>query len=405
MSERRFSRVFWMVYGAARKRPRIISQCGGTRSGKTYSTLQFLHELIPRADVPGDVTSVVSETMPHLKRGAIRDFESNLGHPLSADPNWNATDCIYTYANGARLEFFSADNPAKVLGPARKRLFVNECNHIGYDTYRQLAVRTRGLILLDYNPASTFWAIEKVETRPNCITLHTTYLDNIEFLTPEQVEEIESNREDANWWRVYGQGLVGQLDGLIYDLQQVDELPEGGTDIYGMDFGFTHDPTAIVHIRAFTGRKELYLDEVCYRTRMLNSDIVAELERAGVPKRSVPIYADCAEPKSIEEIARAGFNVLPCDKDAPVRSDKLKFQLQWMQGWKLYVTKRSLDIIREGRNYCWAKDRDGNPLNYPIDSFNHALDAARYGAYTHLGARGSGEYHISPAHGYNRRRH
>lgn len=411
--ERRFSKVFWLIYDACLKHPRYISNRGGTRSGKTYSILQFLHQLIPLADKAGDITSVVSESMPHLKRGAIRDFESILGHPLANDPRWNASDFIYTYPNGARLEFFSVDSSDKVLGPKRKRLLENECNHISFDTHRQLAVRTTGTIFLDYNPAAVFWCIEKVETKKNCITIKTTYLDNVDsatgesFLSPEQIEEIEGNKDDKNWWKVYGLGEIGTLEGLIYEMEQIDELPSGPEasslkECYGMDFGFTNDPTTLMHILADTGRKILYVDQCLYRTHMKNGDIIDHLKSTGVNPRA-EIYADCAEPKSIAEIKSAGFNIIACDKDAPVKSDKLKFQLLWMQGWKIYITKTSLDAIKEQRNYTWAKDKDGNLLNEPIDKWNHCLDAMRYGVWTKFAEKANkGHYSVSMYRGHGR---
>ena len=407
--ERGFTSVFWKIYDAMHSspRPRIVSNRGGTRSGKTYALLQYLHLLIPKADKAGDITSVVSETLPHLKRGAIRDFERIIGHPLKQDGAWNASDLTYTYPNGAVLEFFSADSPGKVLGPARKRLFVNECNNIGHDTFRQLAVRTTDTIFLDYNPAALFWAIEEVETRADCVTLNSTYKDN-DYLTAAQVAEIEANRKDANWWKVYGEGQIGSLEGLIYTFDQIDALPENTgslAEFYGMDFGFTNDPTALVHVLADTRRKELYADLRLYQTRMTNSDISAFLRADGVPA-TVPIYADCAEPKSIEEISRQGFNVQSSDKDAPVRSEKLTFQLQWMQGWRLHVTKGSVDMIRELRNYSWQKDKDGRSINRPIDAWNHSLDALRYGCWTHLGQNeGTGEYTIHIGKRYGIRHH
>lgn len=381
-----FSEVFWKLHAAAEQRPRYISQRGGTRSGKTYSTLQLLDQLIPRADKAGDVTSVVSETLPHLKRGAVREFERIIGHPLPMDPRWNATDLTYTYDGGAKLEFFSADNPGKVQGPARKRLFVNECNHISWETFLQLDVRTTKTVFLDYNPCETFWAIEKVETRSNCITIVTTYRDNLAFLTPAQVAAIEANKDNKQWWEVYGEGKIGRLEGTVYAFDLVDAMPAGLTEVYGLDFGFTHDPTALVHIAADTGRREAWVEQVVYETGLLNRDIVARMDAAGVSKRGVEIFADCAEPKSIEDIYQAGYNIKPCDKDAPVRSDKLRFQLQWMQGWRLHFTKDSLDLIKEGRNYIWARDKNGDPLNYPIDDYNHALDALRYGLWTKFGS-------------------
>ena len=395
MPDTRFTPLFWKIYDAAMNRPRYISLPGGTRSGKTYAVLQLLHRLIPKADKAGDVTSVVSETLPHLKRGAIRDFERIVGHPLSTDSRWNATDQVYTYDNGAKLEYFSVDSTGKVVGPARKRLFINECNHIPYETARQLFVRTTGLIFLDYNPAATFWAIERIENRDNCVTIHSTYKDNT-FLTKEQVAEIESNKGDTNWWKVYGQGLLGTLDGLIYTFELVDEMPPAGglREVYGMDFGFTHDPTAIVRVLADTGRKIAYVDEVAYKTGMLNSDISAVLAECDIPKH-VHIWADAAEPKSIAEIGRdTGLNIRASNKSAPTRGSRLTFQLQWMQGWRLYITKASTNIIREARNYTWAKDRDGNLVNEPIDTWNHALDAMRYALYSEC-AGASGNYIIS----------
>lgn len=398
----RVSRVFGMTAQAWLEAGRFVSSCGGTRSGKTFANLQLLLYMSSIDKTP-TITSVVSETMPHLKRGAIRDFRSIMGGAWD-DRCWNKTDSIYTLPNGSVIEFFSADSPAKVHGPARDRLFINEAQNIPHETARQLFVRTRGKILIDYNPTHQFWVMDKVESQPTCRCVHSTYRDNCDevtgesFLSPGQIAEIEGNRGDALWWRVYGEGKVGTVDGLIYDFEQVDSLPDdpGLVDIYGLDFGFTNDPTACVHIKADTGRKVLHVDEVVYRTRMLNSDICAALQGAGVPLHGSPIYADCAEPKSIAEIAGYGFNIFPCDKDAPVRSDKLKFQILFVKGWALKVTKRSVNLIKELRNYTWAKDRDGNTLNYPIDMFNHALDAMRYGVYTHLAQRaGYGQYTIS----------
>ena len=421
MSEMRFSKVYWKILDAAKRKPRYISNKGGTRSTKTYSTLQFLHLLISAVDKVGDITSVVSESFPHLKKGAIRDFESIIGHPLKGDSHWNETEHTWTYANGAKLEFFSADNSDKVHGSQRKRLFVNEANHIEYEIYRQMAVRTSSIIFIDYNPASVCWIQEEVESKDNCTLIKSTYLDN-PFLSPEQVREIEDNKKDTNWWKVYGCGLEGTLDGLIYDFEQIDRLPpkdvekpysektdeekyaDSLVEIHGLDFGFTNDPTARVQIYADPKRKHLYVRERCYQTHMQNKHIIDDLNADRVGK-NVEIFADCAEPKSIKDIQDGGFRVVACDKDAPVKSDKLKFQLQWMQGWKLFVTKDSLNLINELRNYVWQKDKDGKPLNIPIDKFNHLLDAMRYAVWTKWGKNaGQGEYHISIPNRKHKRR-
>ena len=388
---------------AWKRHQRYISSCGGTRSGKTFSILQtFILALIEEVNQqrPATVNSVVSESMPHLQRGAIRDFKAIMEKDgLWEEARWNETQHTYTFSNNSILEFFSVDNAGKVHGSARDRLFINEAQNIPYEIARQLFVRTRGQIVCDYNPTHSFWLNEVVEARQNCITIRSTYRDN-EFLTPEQVAEIESNRNDRNWWKVYGEGQIGTLDGLIYNFELVDNLPavtemDSLVEIQGLDFGFTNDPTARVQVVADPRKKILWVRQRCYRTHMLNRHIIEDLQADGVSKRT-EIYADCAEPKSIAEIKEAGYNVIPCDKDAPVRSDKLKFQLQWMQGWTLYVTKDSIDLIRELRNYTWDKDRDGNPLNQPIDKFNHLLDALRYAVWTRFAQRaGYGQYNIS----------
>lgn len=370
----RLSRVFWDIYDAAARHPRVISHRGGTRSGKTYSALQFLAILVSKCDKGGDVTSVVSETLPHLKKGAIRDFERIIGRSLKSDSRWNASNLVYTFPSGGMLEFFSADSPDKVMGPARKRLFVNECNHISYDTYRQLAVRTTGLILLDYNPAAAFWAMDKVETRESTVCLHSTYLDN-PFLTPEQIAEIESNKADANWWKVYGLGEVGSLEGVVYEFDTVDEMPEPGsmTETWGIDFGFTNSITAIVHCLIDTGRKEIWLDERMYRKGMLNSDIAQFLKSEGVP-RTVTVYADSAEPKSITELCSYGLNVRGCDKtSASDRHNPITAQINFLRGFKIHVTKRSLNLIDELRKYVWDTDRNGERLNVPVKVHDHCF--------------------------------
>ncbi len=374
-----------------------ISSCGGTRSGKTYANLQLVYKLA-LADESPTITSVVSETFPHLKRGAIRDFQDILGN-LWDDSCWSKGGSIYTMPNGSIIEFFSADSPAKVHGPARDRLFLNEVQNIPWETARQLFVRTRGLKILDYNPTHDGWVQQKIEPLPECVTIHSTYKDN-PFLTKEQVNVIEANRDDENWWRVYGLGLVGSLEGLIYpDFELIDTMPDGEDmrEIWGMDFGFAADPTAIVRVLADVPRKTLYIDEKCYKAGMFNSDISALLTSQSIP-RYINIWADAAEPKAIAEIGRqTGLKVRPCDKSAPTKSDRLKFQLQWMNGWRFKVTKSSLNWIHEARNYTWEQDRDGNLIDHPIDDYNHLMDATRYAAWSEL-AGNSGQYTI----GFNR---
>jgi phage terminase large subunit len=379
--------VFDKLYDAWREHPRYVSSCGGARSSKTYSMLELLFYLASTYDKAGDVTSVVSETFPHLKRGAIRDFKNIIGESWDEDA-WSKSESIYTLQNGAIIEFFSADAVGKVHGPQRKRLFLNEVQNIPYETARQLFIRTQDTVFMDYNPTHSFWVNEVIETRDDCRLVHSTYKDN-PFLSSEQIREIESNKNDKNWWRVYGLGLVGQLEGLIFpDFEQIDELPEGLVETYGQDYGFTNDPSTMIHTKIDTARKALYFDEVYYRKGMLNADMAREMEGAGVPKRGTPIFGDCAEPKTIAELCTYGYNVQPCYK-----ATRKAEQLQEMRGWKIYVTKRSLNLIRELRGYVWQTDKDGKQLNEPIGVNDHTLDAARYSVTSWLYQyRGRGQY-------------
>lgn len=385
-----FTNVFSQLVAGAEKTARYVSSCGGTRSGKTFSALQFLLLLVS-SDKSATVNTVVSETFPHLKRGAIRDFETIIGHPLKDDPAWSITESTYTFPhNGAKIEFFSVDNSAKVHGPARDRLFVNEAQNVEYETARQLFVRTRDLILLDYNPTHAFWLNEKIEPLPECVTIHSTYRDNYDRATGEsmlsaaQIREIESNRTDENWWRIYGEGLTGRLEGLIYpDFEQIDSMPEDPelVDLYGLDFGYTNDPSTLIRVKVDTRRRVIYADQLLYERGLLNSEIVDRLRAQGVP-RSAEIYADSAEPKSVDEIAAAGFNCKGCFKGKTVVE-----QIQFIKGFSLKITKRSVDMIRELRNYSWLKGKNGEFLNEPNKGqhYDHALDALRYAVFSRLG--------------------
>ena len=379
------TRVFDEIAKAYRDGLRGVDSRGGTRSTKTYSALQFLVFLAVGL-VSKKLISVVSETLPHLKKGAIRDFEEILqkegiiSTSLRDDPRWNATDRVFTFANGTIIEFFSADSPGKVHGPSRDILFINEGQNIRWETARQLMIRTREFIIVDYNPTHEFWAHTELATDPRFRTIVSTYKDN-PFLTPAQVEDIERGKKNANWWRVYGLGQTGQLEGVIYNFEQIDTMPTdpGLVRIGGLDYGFTNSKTAGVDILADVRRKRLYVDEMFYGSGMHNFEIVAALNAHGFPKKGPRLYADCAEPKANSEIKLAGFNVWPSDK-----GKEITFQISWMQGWDLLVTKRSVNVIKELRNYIWDTDRDGNQLNQPIKEFDHAMDAMRYAAVGQL---------------------
>lgn len=354
----------------------VIVNKGGTRSGKTWSLLQLCATLATHCD--GILISVVGETLPFLKRGVIRDFHSMMGGAWNAD-KWNATDLVYSFDNGSQIEFFSADNEGKVHGSARDVLFINECYFVDWEIYRQLEVRTRALIFLDYNPRSRFWVDDNILGKPDVALIHSTYQDN-PFLTDRQRQAIEAYKDDENWWRVYGLGEIGSVEGLIYTRwATVPEMPSPfKREFYCIDFGFTNDPTAILRVRLSGG--ELWIEELAYRTAMLNGDIVNVLQQNHV-QRNAQIVCDSAEKKSIAEINNiGGFRAVACVKG----NGSVVSGITMVQAYKINVTKNSLGVIDELRNYSWKRDANGNYINIPIDRYNHSLDALRYGVTTFL---------------------
>lgn len=357
----------------------VIVNKGGTRSGKTWSILQLcatIAQLEPKV-----LISVVGETMPFLKRGVIRDFRVMMGGAWNPD-KWNASDKIYTFDNGSQIEFFSADNEGKVHGSARDVLFINECYFVPFEIYRQLRIRTKKLVLLDYNPRSRFWVDEDVIDNPGTALIHSTYLDN-PFLSEQQKQAILSYRNDANWWRVYGEGQTGSVEGLVYtEFKTVDSMPVPfKREFYCIDFGFTNDPTAILRVRLSGG--ELWIEELAYKTGMLNNDIVQVLRNNNVA-RGASIVCDSAEQKSIKEINNIGnYRAVPCTKGR----GSVEAGITAVKAYNLNVTKGSLNVIEELRNYSWKRDQEGKYINTPVDRYNHALDALRYGVTTFLEAR------------------
>jgi phage terminase large subunit len=353
------------------KRIRGIS--GGTSASKTISILLWLIDYAQTHH--NELISVVSETLPHLRKGAMRDFETIMKtHNYFKESLWNATNSIYTFETGTKLEFFSADQSDKVRGPRRDILFINEANNINYETYTQLEIRTRNIIWLDWNPVSEFWFYTEVKDSDDVDFLILTYKDN-EALEQSIIQSIESRRANKNWWLVYGEGLLGESEGRIYTgwNTEFETVPhEARLERYGMDFGYSNDPTAIIAIYKWNGA--YILDEITYLKGLSNkniTDLFINLPRA-------LIVADSAEPKSIDEIKSYGLNIIGATKG----SGSILQGIQFVQQQQIFVTKRSTNLIKEYRNYLWMTDKDGKIINVPQDFLNHLMDALRYGMDT-----------------------
>jgi len=345
---------------------------GGTRSGKTYSILTALIELCHKNS--GLVITICRKTFPALRATAMRDFFEILNNEEIYNPDLhNKSDATYQLW-GNMVEFISIDQPQKVRGRKRDVLFINEANEINLEDWRQLLLRTTGRVLLDYNPSDEFhWIYEEVIPREDAEFFRTTYKDN-PFLPESVVMEIERFKTaDENFWKVYGLGERGTAQSTIFThWTEINQIPNEYKLLnIGLDFGYTNDPTAIV--RVYTDGHGFAVDELCYATRLTNSDI-SKVLRDNEVNRSDVVICDSAEPKSIDEIHAHGFNTHGARKGR----DSVKNGIQFLHSRPLLVTARSVNLIRELRNYKWKEDKNGKQLNEPVDNFNHAIDAMRY---------------------------
>jgi len=344
---------------------------GGTDASKTWSILQILILIAQNTQVPL-LISVVSETLPHLKKGAIRDFFTILNEPQDNNFRYNKTEHLYTFGKGA-IEFFGADEADKVRGPRRDILFINEANNVSWEAARGLDVRTRLFTFCDWNPVAEFWAHENWIGQPENGYIHSTYRDALEVVTPEEIRTIlKAGERDPNWANIYIEGRTGKVEGLVYpDFEQIGELPRGDV-FYGLDFGFSTDVTACA--RHVIIDDELHSQELIYEKGLTNDMIAQRLIELGVEKAQAEIWADAAEPKSIEEIKRYGFNIKP----APKGPGSVEFGHQKVRQYKQYWTKDSLNGIKEQRNYRYIPDKDGKLTEKTTHTFSHLMDERRY---------------------------
>ncbi len=364
----------------ATARERVIVDQGGTSSGKTYSIMQLLFVL--GMSEPRQVITVVGQDVPNLKKGAYRDAKTILASSPLLQQWWpviNEGERIIKCTNGSLIEFTSYKDAQDAKSGKRDYLFINEANGISYEIYWQLAIRTRKQIFIDYNPSARFWVHDELIGREGVRLIISDHRKNA-YLSDEEHERIEGIADDE-LWKVYARGLTGKITGLVltnWDIVEV--LPpreEWKMSAYGLDFGFTNDPSALEHVVQAHG--DLWIDEDIYSTGLTNPDIASRAHGAGIGGED-QIIADCAEPKSIAELRAHGLWVTP----SPKGQDSIVSGLDILKRYRLHVTRRSAGIIANLRSYQWGKDRDGNMTNKPEDKNNHGIDAIRYVALAKL---------------------
>lgn len=355
------------------KRIRLMS--GGTSASKTISTLLYL---IARCqyDTTPTLTSVVSESFPHLRKGAMRDFLNILqAHGYYSDNAWSKTDFTYTFPNGSKIEFFSADQPSKVRGPRRDRLFVNEANNVPKEAWEQLLLRTREFAIADWNPVADFYMYEDYglvdepgdgkapyAADPDTDFIILTYKDN-EALEPAIINEIEKRSINKQWYRVYGKGLRGEVEGKIFTgWNVIDDIPhEARLEVRGGDFGFARDPTAVCDIYYYNGG--YIIDELCYRTNFFDDDLANLL--LNQPNPNVLSIMDSADQQKVLRLQQLGVNAIGVEKKGSGGVNFTNAAISFVQGQRISITKRSTNFIKSYRNFQWTYDKDGNIMSPP----------------------------------------
>ena len=365
------SKVYKNIIKGLSQGKTVISAQGSSRSAKTITILIYLIEYILKHN--NIRLSIVRKTLPALRGSVLIDFKDVLLRMgIWDNKQFNKTELIYRFSNGSWVEFFSTDDEQKIRGRKRGILFVNEANEVSYLEWQQLVMRTTLFAVLDYNPSFSedHW-IEAVNKDPDTYHFISTYLDN-PFLEQKIVDDIEKLRnKNKSLWTVYGLGLRAVIEGRIFEsYEMVDEIPDHVRKRWvGMDFGYSNDPTAIINV-AIDGEC-LYMDEICYRTRMLTNDIIKVLK---VECHNKKIISESADPRLIDEIYNAGLNIHAVEKYA----GSINAGLAKMKEYNLIITNRSVHIKKEIDNYVYDQNKDGMYLNKPVDEFNHAIDGIRY---------------------------
>ena len=369
-----------------RRRIRIVQ--GGTSSSKTFSILPLLINYATTH--PNSEISIVSESVPHLKRGVIRDFKKIMQWTGNwKEEQYNRSSMTYNFVNGSFIEYFSVDNPSKLRGARRHILFVNECNNVDFESYQQLAIRTSKFIYLDFNPTGEFWVNTELENERDTQKVILTYLDN-EAAPKAAVDEILKAKAKAetgnkfwiNWYNVYGLGLQGKLSGAIYENWELGKFQTIGKTVLGQDFGFSNDPSTLLKTNIDKKNKIIYVEECFYLTKLTATQL-GDLNAKHAGKDL--IVADSADPRLIDSLKQY-CNIVPAIKG----QGSIVYGIAMIQDYKLVIDPESKNLINELKNYVWLEKKSQTP----ISKFDHLLDALRYSVSYQLANPNSGEYHI-----------
>ncbi len=378
--EQRCNRQFYDLKNSD-KRFRVHQ--GGTRSGKTWAACQYIAYLLTHTKEPL-VISIIRKTLPALKGSVQRDLITILEQTgIYYLGEHNKSENTFKYLNHI-IEFLSVDEPQKIRGRRRSIAYLNEANELNIEDFRQINMRTTDYIIMDFNPSDPIhWIYDDIIPRDDCDTWITTYKDN-KFLPQELVFEIERMRErDPDYWRVYGEGQKA-----VFSARQIfsnwifiphSEFPEFDETVLGLDFGFSNDELAIVEIAKVNDK--IYVHELCYKKGMTNQDIANFLKDKGYDETLV--YADSAEPKSIEELKRLGIWIKPAIKG----QGSINAGISLIKEFDIIASIESKNLHKEYQSYYWTELKDGTIINKPIDRFNHLMDAFRYSVYSQYSKR------------------
>ena len=365
---------------------RITQHIGGTRSGKTYAILQYL--IVKALQEPQNIT-VVRRTVPSLKRSVIKDFKEimqELG--IWSNESYNISDRVYSFSNGALISFVNTDDAEKLTGVKSNILFIDEASEQHEESYFQLSIRTTGEIILAFNP--TVSPYHWLRNMDDIETFRTTYRDN-PYLPDVMIKEIEAlEHKNPKYYKIYGLGEYAANDKAVFqNFQILENFPVHELVGYGMDFGFSQDPTTLIAVHKH--HDMLYVRELMYERGLTTTDIVRRLESLNIGKTE--IWADSAEPRLIEEIYRSGFNIKPVKKGP----DSIKFGISVLQNFGIVVDSKSTHLIDELYGYEYMTDKNGVVLDKPQGFGDHCIDALRYLAMSRLSLKqaNKGKYVLS----------